>query len=151
MFKQHIPGFVDSKPKLSIADTLELVLELDFVKSWERKKGFHKWVKQGRSLIAVFDEGRVWWVVGYPDFDLDLPEFKDNVIIEEPEPITYSGGIQIKQDGQYWMIWRPSKDGRAMLGYHGDSETWRYGMAQRYPSESVAQKVADKLRELECH
>lgn len=47
------------------------------------------------------------------------------------------------------MVWRPSKDGRAMLGYHGDSETWRYGMAQRYPSEQAAQSIADKLKQAE--
>lgn len=148
MFRQYIPGFVDSEPQISEANSLEEILAIDWVAKWATKPNFQKWAGD-RSLIAFFDNGNMWYIIGTADFDLNLPKpVYPKIEVVEPH---YTGGIQIKQDGNFWMIWRPSEDGRAMLGYCGDSDTWRYGMAQRYPSRQACEEIINAFGERSEH
>lgn len=150
MFKQHIPGSVDGTPKISDASTLEEVLALDWVARWAEKSNFQKWAKYEHSLIAFLSidgvpDGIYWFVVGYADFDFDLPEaiYPKREVIEP----SYSGGIQIKHDGRFWMIWKPSVSGKSMVGYCGDLGVWKYGVAQRYPSKQACEEIVNNLSE----
>ena len=82
--KENIPGFVDgASPRQADFNTKEELLELDFVKSWSRGKGFHRFSLTDygagfKLLMAEFDGGKRWYVVGfiYPgETTLDFPEW----------------------------------------------------------------------------
>ncbi len=64
-------------------DTLAELLEVDWVKTWSLDDDFHQYslnqLSPGNSaLVAEYNEGRRWWVVGYMDVtDIkDLAKFK---------------------------------------------------------------------------
>ncbi len=82
---QHIPGFVqtDDPPETAEYASAAELLAVPFVHRWTTvKPGFHQFSSSRRNqmtrpyLMAEFDEGRVWYVVGFMDGDLpDLPEW----------------------------------------------------------------------------
>lgn len=149
IFRRHYPGSVDVSHKLSQeVSSLEDILKIEWVKEYESMNGFCRWASCGKSLMAIFDDGNVWRIVGHSDFDIDLPNYK-NFIREKvvPEHI-YTGGIQIMFDGRYYMIWKPSSNGKAQLGYNQNSNNWIYGKASRFEKQE-AEIVAEKLRALE--
>lgn len=83
MFKKHLPGSVDGVRTKWEVNTLEEVLALDYIKRWSDKPNFYMWAKDDNTLMALLDGGKVWWVIGYADFKLDLPEWKDHYIPKE--------------------------------------------------------------------
>lgn len=85
MFRQHIPNFVDVNSVMSSdALTTEEVLCLSWVDIWTKSKehSFIMWSTSDRSLVAIFDNYKYWFVVGYADFDLDLPKFSEIISYE---------------------------------------------------------------------
>jgi hypothetical protein len=85
--RQHIPGFVDSRPVIAEVKTQAELLALPFIHRWSEESPyivhspFHRfsvhrnywgnastWPGDGRTdqlhlLLAEFREGREWWVV----------------------------------------------------------------------------------------
>ncbi len=57
-------------------DTVEELLNIDFVKSWSEDKGFCRYSLSGDHLMAEFNNGKNWWVVCFIRCTLDLPQFK---------------------------------------------------------------------------
>lgn len=81
---QHIPGFVqtDAAPDTAEYTSTETLMAAPFVKRWATvKPRFHRFSLSRDHmprpyLMAEFDEGREWWVVGFMDGDLpDMPEW----------------------------------------------------------------------------
>lgn len=70
--RQHIPGFVDGiEPAEATFSTLDELLSVPFVARFREivdpGKPFHRfsYSEDGNLLMAEYDEGRSWWVVGY--------------------------------------------------------------------------------------
>ena len=66
--RQHIPNFVDTHvPYESNFNITEELLNIPWVKQWERDsdKKFYRWSKSEELLIAEYDNGNYWWVIGY--------------------------------------------------------------------------------------
>lgn len=70
--RQHFPSFMDNcKPEIAEFDTANELLAVDFVRN--RGEGFYrfsvsKYIGQGSwggLLIAEYDQGAKWFVVGY--------------------------------------------------------------------------------------
>ena len=84
--KQHRPayftGFVDVVVEFS---TREELFQIDFVKSFSSQKNFSRFSlseNYGRHvLMAEFDDGYSWWVVGY----IDQPPDEIGLHIWEPK------------------------------------------------------------------
>lgn len=79
--RQFIPeGSEESEKKVFDFDTLEELLEFDFVKSWKQDTEFYRYSTSenyGRYLlIAERDNGYQWWLIGYLKESVDLPEWK---------------------------------------------------------------------------
>lgn len=82
--RRHIPNFVDmdeEEPETVKFSTVKELLEIPFVKSFS-DGDFHKFsIADDESdplLIAEYNEGRKWYVVGHIDniSNLDLSEWK---------------------------------------------------------------------------
>jgi hypothetical protein len=86
--KQHIPNFVSGfDPVTTEFETLDELLSLDFVKRFnDGDNSFYRFSVNDYStrvhLMAEYDEGRKWWVVGYiygiAKDDIGLPQWKPN-------------------------------------------------------------------------
>lgn len=146
MFKQHVPNYVDVKQKLtSDASTTEEVLAISWVNSWTEstEHTFDMWTCSSRTLIAVYDGGTYWWVVGYADFDLHLPDFSDNHIAKPIPVVVISDEIVVKGDGRAWYVLRGS--GSGYVGYRVDTQQWLDRRYTAFQSESEAESVKEKL------
>jgi hypothetical protein len=81
---QHVPNYIDCDPYTAEVATLEELLALEWVSFWKESPNdgeeFHKYsqskVDDGCYLMAEYNKGKSWWVVGYIDEQLDLPEWK---------------------------------------------------------------------------
>ena len=83
--RQHIPGYVSGvESALTPFDTLEGLLSIPWVSAWTKDHPqapdkFHRFVidnKDGNNrwtLMAEFNAGRNWWVVGFLDHKVELP------------------------------------------------------------------------------
>jgi hypothetical protein len=86
--RQHIPDYFEgAEPQEISGDTLDSLLQPDWVQRWARYPEFFRFSisKAGRGdqplLMAELQHGKLWWVVGYLDGDPGgLPEWKP------PEP-----------------------------------------------------------------
>ena len=147
MFRQHMPQYVDGTRKESDASTLEEVLLIPWVDRFTQNSEhpFYMWVKQGKSLIALFDGGNHWWVIGHADFDLKLPEFTDHRIQKREEPNIIEEGIHVKTDGRAWYVLKADVAKTGYLGYRVDVDRWLVSRYTTFLSESEAQAVKDKL------
>lgn len=86
--RQHIPNFVSGfNPAIEEFKTLDELLNLDFVKRFsDGDPNFYRFsVKDYVTrvhLMAEYDEGRTWWVVGYINGiakdDIGLPQWIPN-------------------------------------------------------------------------
>ena len=85
--KQHIPNFVSGfDPVTQNFETLEELLDIDFVKQWSGDNDFHQFsigpYGDRWHLMAEQNNGKRWWVVGYitgiVKDDLHLPDWKPN-------------------------------------------------------------------------
>lgn len=64
-FKAHIPPFMDiPHPSPVEFNTLDELLQIPFVSNFSEEENFYRFSLAGYSLMAEFDEGREWWVVG---------------------------------------------------------------------------------------
>ena len=84
---QHVPGWVDTDVrKTSIFQSTKELLDIDFVYQWEFDEAFHQFSINKSStqtlLMAEYNEGKKWWVVGriedLGDLQLDLPKWVKN-------------------------------------------------------------------------
>jgi len=87
IIKQHIPNFVSGfDPVIQNFETLEELLDIDFVKYWGVHEDFHQFSIRpyGDRLFLMAEEnnGKRWWVVGYITGtvrdELNLPDWKPN-------------------------------------------------------------------------
>lgn len=148
MFRQHVPKFIDASQKLaSDASTTEEVLAISWVNSWADsiEHTFDMWTCDGRTLIALYDGGTYWWVVGYADFDLDLPKFRDHRIEKQAEVVLLDEGLCLKSDGRAWYLLKPNESKTGYLGYRADTKEWLPSMYTTFRSELEAQMVKDML------
>lgn len=76
--KQHIPGYVAGvKRRVAEFETLEQLLDIPWVKLMKDRPGFHRFSLSGDRLMAEFQQGRLWFVVGYLDEPVEgLPVWK---------------------------------------------------------------------------
>lgn len=78
-FRQHFPSSCDfDNPKEIKFSTTEELLNLDAVSSWKEKNKFSHFAISNNSLMAIFDEGYRWWVIGYIKYpeNVDLPKWE---------------------------------------------------------------------------
>jgi hypothetical protein len=85
--KQHIPNFVSGiDPVTQNFETLEELLNIDFVKQWGDDEDFHQFsigpYGDRWHLMVEQNNGERWWVLGYiTDIvrdELNLPNWKPN-------------------------------------------------------------------------
>ena len=86
---QHIPSYADRvKPEIFEGD-FEDILRLHWVKAWKEQRGFFKFsIHYSHDglyhLMAEYDEGRGWWVVGTLDeYVPSLPFWEANRKIQD--------------------------------------------------------------------
>jgi len=79
--RQHIPPFVDGvDPKKGTFRSLPELLQVPWVAAWTDDPNFHRFSVSDRTrLMAEFDGGKVWWVVGF------LSEVPDGLPVWEPK------------------------------------------------------------------
>lgn len=63
---QHVPAFVECDPHVSEFATTEELLGLEWVGRYGVSKNhvFDKWAIDGHHLMAIYDRGTHWTVVG---------------------------------------------------------------------------------------
>lgn len=72
--RHHLPAFFDVE--LPSNFTFETIDELrEHLREWELKKGFHRWSLSENRLMAEYDSGKQWYVVGYVSEPIDLPQW----------------------------------------------------------------------------
>lgn len=69
---KYFPGFVDRPtPREDEFETLDQLLNIDWVKTWADRKDFYRFsldCSPGENiLMAEYNGGKVWWVVGFID------------------------------------------------------------------------------------
>jgi hypothetical protein len=90
---QHIPAFVNREdpPARIVAETQAKLLAHPAIAAWREDPGFYRFSLSNDDgyrplLMAEFNEGRNWWVVGYITVGreyLTLPEWKP--VKDEPD------------------------------------------------------------------
>lgn len=79
LISEHIPGCacLGRDPLTMDFETTEGLLAIDFVNRFAEMDDFHQFSLVDDVLIAEFEKGYKWWVVGYlrVDFPLNLPEW----------------------------------------------------------------------------
>lgn len=98
--KKHVPCFVDVEQSSDENDfeTVDELLNIPWVKRWEIPMDghiFYRWTKSGDLLVAEYDNGEFWWVVGYiriPE-DVELPERSKS------KEVVTNGKRQITKEG----------------------------------------------------
>lgn len=75
---QYIPPFVTVPYLFDYPfSSLEALMEIPFVKAFSEDKFFEKFVVSGDSLMAIYEGGCKWEVVGtLEDSDIGLPEWE---------------------------------------------------------------------------
>lgn len=81
--RQHIPDYFEgAEPQEITGDTIDLLLQPDWVQYWTRYPEFHRFsvAVHGRGdqplLMAELQHGKLWWVIGYLEgYDGGLPEW----------------------------------------------------------------------------
>jgi len=83
--KQYRPNLVTTTEENKIVsfETTEELLNIDFVKNFSNRDNFYRFSLSidnyfnQHSLMAEYDEGREWWVVGFIDnpLEVNLPKW----------------------------------------------------------------------------
>lgn len=88
--REHIPAFIsDLKPHEATFETIDQLLSISWVARWKKDSfvdlpflrfSLTRYTKGKDLLMAEFDGGRKWWVVGYinqpsPELRAALPEW----------------------------------------------------------------------------
>lgn len=65
--KQYRPAFIDCEDdnKEIIFNTTEELLGIDFVKNFSQNGNFYKYSISENHLMAEYENGYEWWVIGY--------------------------------------------------------------------------------------
>lgn len=74
-FIQHMPSYVEADRFEYAFDKQEELLNHPWIKEWSKDEGFHRYSLSNQLLIAEFEQGKKWWVLGYikhPEY-IDLP------------------------------------------------------------------------------
>jgi len=82
--RRHVPNCVDMDDECNPIEfsTVEELLDISFVKSFKDYDDFHKFSIadrfNGPSLMAEYNKGKKWWVIGHIDdaSSIDLPDWK---------------------------------------------------------------------------
>lgn len=78
-FVEHIPTFFETghAPRRWDVTTLEELLQLDVMKWHSSRDGFSHFATEGRSVLAIRNDGFEWWVIGsLSDLEpFDLPKW----------------------------------------------------------------------------
>lgn len=82
-FKIHTPNFVspEENEKLRYYSDMEDFFNDSLIKKWTEKEGFYRFSKDTQdiflpfttTILAEFDHGNRWYVLGYLNIDADLP------------------------------------------------------------------------------
>ena len=75
--KEYIPSFVSGfENKIVKFSTMKELLEIDFVKSWSKDKGFLEYQLSENSLMAIFSDGNFYVIGDIDDIsNIDLQEW----------------------------------------------------------------------------
>lgn len=89
--KQHIPNFCAGfEPKVEKFKNLEELLNIEWVKHFSELKKFYQYSVSDRCrLMAEYDDGYSWYVIGYLDIGLfeSMPQLPEWVAkYKEPSP-----------------------------------------------------------------
>ena len=100
-FKRHFPNFVDisEKPEWIDFETTDDLLGLYVVRKFENDRNFSHFAISGNILMAVYNDGLEWWVVGFikDPSTIDLPKWEPkykNTIFECDGIIVSSTGME---------------------------------------------------------
>jgi hypothetical protein len=83
--KQHRPNFFSGfENKIKSFETLEELLAIDFVQNFANQDNFHQFSVEeiGNMLMAEYDGGATWYVVGY--FSNDVSVSGGDIVRESP-------------------------------------------------------------------
>jgi len=83
-FREYFPDSFDmvTIPNDTDFDTIDQLIEIPRVKKVMGLEGFSKLSKSGTFLMAEFDEGKRWYIIGYlryPDW-VDLPYWDERKV-----------------------------------------------------------------------
>ena len=113
IFKHHIPSSVDiAKPDDVEFNTTEDLINIPHLKKYSAINNFVEFVKSDNTILATFEDGYNWWVMGTVDNadDLDLPVWDGGKwYVEIPggglktvysdDVSSISGGLIVLKDG----------------------------------------------------
>lgn len=72
---RHLPGYIDFDPECVGFNTLEELLNIDWVKWWSKQSNFHRY-SYDSYLMAEFDEGYTWYAIGMLRNSVNLPKWE---------------------------------------------------------------------------
>lgn len=73
---QHLPGYIDFDIECIGFDTLEELLNIEWVKWWSQQKGFHRYSADD-YLMAEFKDGYEWYALGRLRNPVNLPKWEE--------------------------------------------------------------------------
>ncbi len=76
-FRRHVPNYIDAPiPEIQEFDSVESLLEDEKVQWFKTQPEFHKYSQSENYLMAEYENGKRWWVVGRVEGDItSLPLF----------------------------------------------------------------------------
>lgn len=71
-YKQRIPGGMDTNmPPVEFKfESLEQLINNDAINRYSKLENFNKFVMDDNCLMAIYENGKKWWVLGY----ISIPE-----------------------------------------------------------------------------
>lgn len=110
-FRPHYPRSVDAPSQITEIDfnTIDDLVQFDFVKSFTEDTHFDCFRKSDDLLMAIYNDGYKWLVVGYIEAPnlLELPEWdhgKYNIKNLVGIPTTVSGkDVAVTSGGVLWL------------------------------------------------
>ena len=115
-FIQYIPDFVDvhKRPKKIPFETKEDLLNLEIMKKYEKQPDFSHFALEDNRLMGIFEDGFLWWVIGYIDdpLSVDIPQWegwKFHVQLNDYSLVTLSGDDVISSCGDVLTLRDGSK------------------------------------------
>lgn len=86
---QHFPSYCDGfEPEQAEFNSTEELLNIEWVKSFSEHKDFYRYsVSDGNHLMAEYEQGYKWWVIGRLSPTTDLPKWEAKYKPPTPEEI----------------------------------------------------------------
>lgn len=125
LFHEYIPATVDmGEPRRTVDfTTLEELLASTIVSRWQGIKGFSHFCVSDECptrLMAIFDDGFGWHVVGFLKDPVDLPKWEGwkfrailcdgSVVILSDEVVASCGSVLTLRDGSNALQYYPKED-----------------------------------------